>query len=198
MGGIRKAAMAMVSVVEYNRKPIPLRPILRVEERKGIKTLAGLRRAILAEMVANWRQVEEIERREAVAMLKHDARMDDLDYFIEQHENRRQVYHNALALVIDELFELQRRTDAAAARTKRQLRRTQGAYMGLIAQHQARADEPQRIGISINEALDEKLEELHKLKEPRLKRSEELLRMLDTVKADIAKLGEHYPLSKLS
>ena len=183
----------MRSVEAYNRKPIPLRPILRVEARKGIKTLAGLRRAILEEIAVNWRQIEEIERREAVVMLKHEALMDDFDHFLERHENRLHVYQNALGQVFDELFELQRRTDAAAEKTRRQLHRARGAYTGLIAQHQARFDEPEQFRISINEKTDARLEALAKLKAPRLKRNAELFRMLDTVKADIDALGEHHP-----
>jgi hypothetical protein len=194
MGRQRKTAVAMHSVEAYNRKPIPLRPILRVEDRKGIKTLAGLRRAILDEIATNWRQVEEIERREAVVMLKHEALMDDLDHFMERHENRLHVYRNALGQVFDELFELQRRTDAAAEKTRRQLHRARGAYMGLIAQHEARADEPEQIRTSINAETDARLEALMKLKAPRLERNAELHVMLDTLKADIAAHGEHYPI----
>lgn len=185
----------MHSVEAYNRKPIPLRPILRVEDRKGIKTLAGLRRAILEELAANWRQIKEIERREAVVMLKHEALMDDLDHFMERHENRLHVYQNALNQVFDELFELQRRTDTAASKTRRQLHRARGSYTGLIAQHQARADEPDQLRTSINEATDKRLEALAKLKAPRIKRNTELFGILESVKADIATLGERHPLN---
>ena len=195
MGGAKEAAMASVSAL--NRKPIPLRSVRRVEDRSNIKTLAGLQRAIIEEIVQHQRQVEEIARREAVVALKLEASWDHFDGFLQHQEDQLRRYQVRLLQVLEELAELRWRKDHAAEICRQRLHRARGACRGLIRQHQEREGISEEIREAINAEADDRLEALEQLKALRLKRNAELFTMLEATKAAIAEHGETYLLAKL-
>lgn len=175
-------------------KPIPLRHIKPWEDRGGIKSLSGLRRALHSEIDAYQRQLEEIDRREAVLALKLQTFFDDLDGYLDAQEDRIRFYQGRLLAVLEELNEWKGRSDRVALKRRRQLQRERGAYKGLISQHQARAEAPEENRRAWNDWFDQSVEALDDLRKPRFERLGQLCETLASVNAAIAIRGSVSPI----
>lgn len=183
----------MASSVALNRKPMPLRPVRPVDERQRVKTLAGLKRAIIDEIVQHQAQIEEIERREAIVELKLQAAWDDFERLLEDRDDHLRALQAKLLGVLEELAKLRGRKGRATIVFRQNLQRARGAYRGLMAQHEQRQESMELLRGEINAWADMRLDALHEQRAKRRMRNAELFAMLEKVEAGIATYGARCP-----